>query len=288
MNHSGDAAEQIVRISLEGIDYAIRITGSAAKNIAAFLLAAFKSEGTDGKLKLKGKERLVNMLKSGRETKIFAVKNSDLKQFAIEAKRYGVTYCVLKEKGGAPDSLVEIMVTDTDAGKISRIMDKLEFAAVDMASLEAAPAPAEREAPDVDDTDKLLDELFDENGQAKTDAPEAERAKAAAEQGTAQNPTKAGPEKDTPSEPRSMTPSESEKATPGIEGKGGKTAPSSRKPTSVRQFIRERTAQAAKKREDKQAERAEPDKKPKNQQKPNQHKQPQRGTRKKTNAKERG
>ncbi len=151
MNHSGDAAEQIVRISLEGIDYAIRITGSAAKNIAAFLLAAFKSEGTDGKLKLKGKERLVNMLKSGRETKIFAVKNSDLKQFAIEAKRYGVTYCVLKEKGGAPDSLVEIMVTDTDAGKISRIMDKLEFAAVDMAALESTPAPAEREAPDVEE-----------------------------------------------------------------------------------------------------------------------------------------
>ncbi len=112
---------------------------------------------------------------------------------------------MLKEKGGAPDSLVEIMVTDTDAGKISRIMDKLEFAAVDMAALESTPAPAEREAPDVDDTDKLLDELFDENGQAKTDAPEAERAKAAAEQGPAQNPTKAGPEKDTPSEPRSMT-----------------------------------------------------------------------------------
>ncbi len=97
MNHSGDAAEQIVRISLEGIDC---ITGSAAKNIAAFLLAAFKSEGTDGKLKLKGRERLVNMLKSGRETKIFAVKNSDLKQFAIEAKRYGVTYERKRRRAG--------------------------------------------------------------------------------------------------------------------------------------------------------------------------------------------
>ena len=28
MNHSGDAAEQIIRISLEGVDYAIRIVGS--------------------------------------------------------------------------------------------------------------------------------------------------------------------------------------------------------------------------------------------------------------------
>ena len=187
MNHSGDAAEQIIRISLEGVDYAIRIAGAGAKNIAAFLLAAFKSDGTDGRLKLKGKERLVNMLKSGRETKIFAIKNNDLKQFATEAKRYGVTYCVLKDTKGLPDSMVEIMVTDTDAGKISRIMDKLEFAAVDVADLETAPA--ERDAPDQDDTEKLLDDLLGDEGKDKADQPEAEKAQAAKEQ--PENPTAA-------------------------------------------------------------------------------------------------
>lgn len=280
MNHSGDAAEQIVRISLEGIDYAIRITGSAAKNIAAFLLAAFKSDGTDGKIKLKGKERLVNMLKSGLETKIFAIKNSDLKQFATEAKRYGVTYCVLKDKNGPPDSLVEIMVTKNDAGKISRIMDRLEFAAVDMAALETAPAPTEREAPDVDDTDKLLDELLADDGKTKTDVPEAEKAKEAAEQGFSQNPTRAGQaqrgEKETLSEPRSITPSASEAE-----------KQESKKPASVKQFLRERTAQAAKKREEKQAERAPKQPKEK-QQKFNQHQQPQRRAGKKPKSKERG
>lgn len=272
MNHSGDAAEQIVRISLEGIDYAIRITGSATKNIAAFLLAAFKSDGTDGKLKLKGKERLVNMLKSGRETKIFAIKNSDLKQFSIEAKRYGVTYCVLKDKSGPPDSLVEIMVTDLDAGKISRIMDKLEFAAVDMASLNASPT--EREALDIDDTDKLLDELFDKDGNAKKDTPEADKAAAQREQ--TQNPTVAGAEKGTLSEPRLTTPSESAKDTP-----------ETKKPASVKQFLRERTTQAAKKKEEKQAQREAPQKQPKTQPKANQHQQPQRVAKKKK-SKERG
>lgn len=34
MNNGGDAAEQIVRLSLEGFEVAVRLTGSAAKNIA--------------------------------------------------------------------------------------------------------------------------------------------------------------------------------------------------------------------------------------------------------------
>ncbi len=34
MNNGGDAAEQIVRLSLEGFEVAVKLTGSAAKNIA--------------------------------------------------------------------------------------------------------------------------------------------------------------------------------------------------------------------------------------------------------------
>ena len=37
MYNSGDAAEQVVRISLEGTEVALKLTGSAAKNIAAIL-----------------------------------------------------------------------------------------------------------------------------------------------------------------------------------------------------------------------------------------------------------
>ena len=37
MNNGGDAAEQIVRLSLEGFEVAARLSGSAAKNVAFFL-----------------------------------------------------------------------------------------------------------------------------------------------------------------------------------------------------------------------------------------------------------
>ena len=47
MNNGGDAAEQVVRLSLEGFEVAARLSGSAAKNIA---LLWYRSEaGTKDK-----------------------------------------------------------------------------------------------------------------------------------------------------------------------------------------------------------------------------------------------
>lgn len=43
MNTSGDAAEQVVRLSLEGVEVAAKITGSAAKEVSALLIAALKT-----------------------------------------------------------------------------------------------------------------------------------------------------------------------------------------------------------------------------------------------------
>lgn len=36
MNNGGDAAEQIVRLSLEGFEVAVRLTGSAGRRISLF------------------------------------------------------------------------------------------------------------------------------------------------------------------------------------------------------------------------------------------------------------
>ena len=44
MNSSGDAAEQIVRMSLEGTEVALRLTGSAAKNIAVALYTIMQNK----------------------------------------------------------------------------------------------------------------------------------------------------------------------------------------------------------------------------------------------------
>ena len=62
MNNGGDAAEQVVRLSLEGFEVAAKLTGTAAKEMTVLLISVLKQEQ-----KTKGKARLTNMLKSGKE-----------------------------------------------------------------------------------------------------------------------------------------------------------------------------------------------------------------------------
>ena len=72
MSYSGEA-EQVVRISLNGAEVAAKLTGAAAKNIAVMLYAVLKDQH-----RTKGKMRLSHMLRSGKELKVFAVKDGDL------------------------------------------------------------------------------------------------------------------------------------------------------------------------------------------------------------------
>ena len=93
MSYSGEAADQVVRLSLNGVEVAAKLSGSAAKQLAIMIYAILKDQK-----KTKGKIRLTNMLRSGKELKVFAVKDGDLQKFCEEAKKYGVLYCVLKDK----------------------------------------------------------------------------------------------------------------------------------------------------------------------------------------------
>ena len=126
MNTAGDAAEQIVKMSLNGVEVAAKITGTGAKELAMMIYAILKDQK-----KTKGKTRLTNMLRSEKPLKVFAVKDSELQLFCKEAKKYGVLYCVLKDKD-AGDGLTDIMVRAEDASKINRIFERFQLATVDV------------------------------------------------------------------------------------------------------------------------------------------------------------
>lgn len=72
MNHAGDAAEQVVRMSLEGAEVALKITGVAAKNLAAALYTILKDQK-----KTKGKARIEAMLREKRPLKVYTLKKED-------------------------------------------------------------------------------------------------------------------------------------------------------------------------------------------------------------------
>lgn len=200
MNTGGEAAEQIVRMSLEGFEVAAKITGAGAKNIAILLYSILKEER-----KTKGKARLTSMLRSGKELKVFTVKNGDLKKFTQEAKKYGVLYCVLTDRNNKdPNAEVDVIARAEDASKISRIVERFNLASVDTASIvteaeKSKDAKDGQPEPDIGvqekaEKDKLLDELMGKPVQKEENAP---------------NPSVAKTEKSHQSEPTSEQPKKS-------------------------------------------------------------------------------
>lgn len=158
MNSSSDAAESIVRMSLQGTEFALKITGSLTKNCIAGLYALSKDQK-----KSKGKTTLNKMLKSGKELKIFTIKQEDLKLFGQEAKRYGVLFTALFDKKN-PDGKVDIMCRAEDAAKINRIVNRFKLSSYDEVSIKSEIMKSRdgKEANDKGVETKNLDDLVDD------------------------------------------------------------------------------------------------------------------------------
>jgi hypothetical protein len=132
MSVSGDASEQVVRLSLEGFEVLAKLTGSGAKNVAAMLYTIMKD-----KKQTKGKTRLNNMIKAGKPLKIFSIKNEDLETFKYEAKKYGILYCALVDRKNKNfDGMTDIMVKDEDASRINRIVERFKLTTIDTAKMD--------------------------------------------------------------------------------------------------------------------------------------------------------
>lgn len=118
MNYGADAADQMVRYSLEGVEYTVKLSGALAKNLAVFVAAVLKDQK-----KTRGRTRMGSMLKEKRPLKFFTVPDEKLRQFAREAKARGLLYVVIKDKKKKTHN--EIMVFADDAAKMNRVLDQI-------------------------------------------------------------------------------------------------------------------------------------------------------------------
>lgn len=142
MNYGADAADQIVRYSLDGVEHTLRISGAVAKNLAVFIAAVMKDQK-----KTRGRTRMVRMLKERKPMKFFSIPKDRTREFAQEAKSRGLLYVMIRDKKH-PD-LSEIMVYAEDAAKVNRVLDnmKLDYAKAESAEaiFEDAPNRSEKE-----------------------------------------------------------------------------------------------------------------------------------------------
>lgn len=118
MNYGSDPADQIVRISLEGTEMVLKLSGLAAKNFALFVYAVLNDQQ-----KVRGKTKLVRMLKERRPFKFFTVPEDRMKEFAREAKDHGLLYTAIRNK--QRPGQIELVVFADDAAKVNRILDNM-------------------------------------------------------------------------------------------------------------------------------------------------------------------
>ena len=208
MSQQGEAAEQIVNmatnVTVKGVECATNLAGKGALSLATFLIAVLKDQK-----RTKGKARMKAF--NGKPTKVFVIKNKDMKIFAEEAKKYGVLYAAVVNKK-QPDGLVDVVVNANDAARVNRIADRFALSTVDVekiradieksreakakqsAAKERTTPPAEKEAHTVDD--KTLDDILGKPAPQKTEhKPPADITEKVA------NPTKARTERSNPSAP---------------------------------------------------------------------------------------
>lgn len=149
MNLGGEAADQIVRYSLDGLDHSIRLSGTVAKELAVFFAAVLRDQK-----KTHGKTKMIRMLKENRALKFFTVPSDRLKEFAQEGKKRGLLYVVIRDRKN-PEQC-EVMVFADDAAKVNRVMDKLGLDFVKSESAHAASEVAmEQEAPEPAKTESV-------------------------------------------------------------------------------------------------------------------------------------
>ena len=129
MNYGSEPADQVVRYSLEGAEFALRISGTAAKNFYIFAQAVLH----DSK-KTHGKTHLIRLLKEQKPLKFFTVDKDRMHDFARAAKAHGLLFCPIRDKMD-PDH-IEIAILQDDASKANRIIDKLQLAVVDTGTAE--------------------------------------------------------------------------------------------------------------------------------------------------------
>lgn len=156
--NASDSAEELIKIYLDGVGFTLRIAGEGSKNLIAFLIAMSKDNR-----QTKGKTRLNNMIKTGKELKIFTIKSENLKKFSEEAKKYGILYCVLADKKNEKiDGMVDIMVRQEDASKVNRIAERFNFEKVTTATIkqESQENNVIKETQEKSKDEQMADELL--------------------------------------------------------------------------------------------------------------------------------
>ena len=117
---NGEAADEVVRMVLNGSEVAIRLTGSAAKNLAAILVAWSKNHK-----KVYGKTSMMKLLRSGEELQVLSLTKEQYRDFKASARKQVLFAPFVDTK--SEDGKVDVVIEAKSIPLVNHILDRIGY-----------------------------------------------------------------------------------------------------------------------------------------------------------------
>ena len=157
MTMNGDAADEVVRMMINGTEMAVRLTGSAAKNLAAILVAWSKKEK-----KVYGKTTMMKLLKSGEPLQVLPMTREQYSRFKSMARRKVLYAPFLNTK--VKDDKVDVVISEKSLPMVNYILKSIGYGKVE-----------EKQAEDIDSEIKKKDTQSRQSSEDARASSEARR-----------------------------------------------------------------------------------------------------------------
>lgn len=117
----GEAADQMVRMMLSGGEVAVRLGGSALKNLLALTMALAKHDKV-----LSGKVNMDRMLRETRDLRLYPMSPEQFKQFQKHAKKQKILFSAIKDRDGR-GRVIDVVMPVTELDRANLIFERILY-----------------------------------------------------------------------------------------------------------------------------------------------------------------
>ena len=123
MPNGGNEAEQIMHIAFQGVELALKLTGSGTKNLAQLIYSMSKDEKNLNTRS--GQVRSVQqLLRENKPLHTYQIKMDDIKKFRGLAKQYGVLFTIVKDIR-SKDSMCTVILKEEEVPMLNQVLDDM-------------------------------------------------------------------------------------------------------------------------------------------------------------------
>lgn len=121
MDVSAEAADVVVRESLQATEAAAKLTLEGMKNVAALLLAIAKQD-----MKVVGETTAKRLAKDSAPAVVIPIKAEDRAKFQKLAKEFGVLYFIAQKKGN-DSGILNVVSNQNYAAQLNAVMEQMGY-----------------------------------------------------------------------------------------------------------------------------------------------------------------